>query len=382
MLTGSVAPLGKSRSSASRPCLATVPSGSDDVPPSPMRRPSTGEASASSTAVVAIRLIAGRRMTARTARRQTGPSSPADAAIRRPSHGTRRRSMRSPRTISSAGWKVSATRTDTTPTITAPRPRLRSVVSGTSSIAIIASANAVPLKTTARVAVLATVRIASRVAAAAVALLAQPRDDEQRVVDAQREPHRDDHVHDEQVELERLPDDRGDGERDDDRDDRHQHRDRHAEERADHQQQHDQRRRQPELQLALAQVARGELLEVTIERVVARDVRRESRAAVRALHRRDQAGDPLVLRLGEDDRQHGGVAVGRARGPCRPGPGSWRSAAPRRCGGLPPRSARTRASKAASDTTRPSDRTTMTSSTASWSGSRASMSSCAATDSG
>ena len=57
--------------------------------------------------------------------------------------------------------------------MTAPRPRLRRVVSGTSSIAIIASANAVPLKTTARVAVLATVRIASRVLAAAVAFLAQ-----------------------------------------------------------------------------------------------------------------------------------------------------------------------------------------------------------------
>ena len=70
-------------------------------------------------------------------------------------------------------------------------------------------------------------------------------------------------------------------------------------------------RRQPELQLALAQVARGELLEVAVERVAARDVRRESRAAVRALHGRDEPGDPLVLRLGEDDRQHGGVAVGR-----------------------------------------------------------------------
>ena len=163
MVTGSVAPLGKSRCSASRPCLAVVPFGSAVVPPSPMRRSSTGEASASSTAVVAIRLIAGRRMTASTARRQTGPSSPADAAMRLPSHGTRRRSTRSPRTISSAGWKVSATRTETTPTIRAPRPRLRRVVSGTSSIAIIASANAVPLKTTARVAVPATVRIASRV---------------------------------------------------------------------------------------------------------------------------------------------------------------------------------------------------------------------------
>jgi hypothetical protein len=49
MVTGSVAPLGKSRSSASSPCLATVLSGSDDVPAAPSCRPSTGEASASSS---------------------------------------------------------------------------------------------------------------------------------------------------------------------------------------------------------------------------------------------------------------------------------------------------------------------------------------------
>ena len=121
--------------------------------------------------------------------------------------------------------------------------------------------------------------------AAAVAFLAQAGDDEQRVVDAEREAHRDDHVQDEQVERERLPDDRGDGERDDDRDDRHQHRDRHAEQRADHQQQHDECGRQPELQLALAQVARGELLEVAVERVAARDVRGEARRRRRRARR-------------------------------------------------------------------------------------------------
>ena len=83
------------------------------------------------------------------------------------------------------------------------------MVSGTSSIAIIASTNAVPLNTTARVAVFATVEDRLARVGAAVALLAQPRDDEQRVVDAQRQAHRHDHVHDEQVELERLPDDGG-----------------------------------------------------------------------------------------------------------------------------------------------------------------------------
>ena len=113
----------------------------------------------------------------------------------------------------------------------------------------------------------------------------------------EREAHRDDHVHDEQVELERLTDDRGDAERDDDRDDRHQHRDRDADERADHEQQHDQRGRQPELQLALAQVARRELREVAVERVAAGDVRREPAAAVAALDERDEVRDPVVLRL-------------------------------------------------------------------------------------
>ena len=83
--------------------------------------------------------------------------------MRRPSQGSASRSTRSPSTISTAGWNVSATAIDTRPTITAPRPRLRSVVSGTSSIAIIASVKAMPLKTTARVAVPATTRIASRV---------------------------------------------------------------------------------------------------------------------------------------------------------------------------------------------------------------------------
>jgi hypothetical protein len=62
--------------------------------------------------------------------------------------------------MSTAGWKVSATAIETTPTTTAPKPRLRRVVSGTSSIPIIASVNAVPLKTTARVTVFTTVRMA------------------------------------------------------------------------------------------------------------------------------------------------------------------------------------------------------------------------------
>ena len=150
---------------------------------------------------------------------------------------------------------------------------------------------------------------------AVMAFLAQAGDDEQRVVDPERQAHRDDHVHDEQVQRERLADHGGDAEGDDDRDDRHQHRDRDADERADDQQQHDERGGQPELQLALAQVAAGQLGEVAIERVGAGDVRGEASAAVGALNEGDQVGDPLVLRLGDHDGQHRGVPVGRDQDP-------------------------------------------------------------------
>ena len=85
--------------------------------------------------------------------------------MRLPIHGTRRRSTRSPRTISSAGWKVSATRIDTNATAIAPTARLRSVESGIRNMPSIASMKATPLKTTARVAVPATMRIASCVEA-------------------------------------------------------------------------------------------------------------------------------------------------------------------------------------------------------------------------
>ena len=71
-------------------------------------------------------------------------------------------------------------------------------------MAIIASANAVPLEEhrAGGRAGDGEDRFARRLPA--VAFLAQARHDEQRVVDAQGKAHRDDHVHDEQVELETL----------------------------------------------------------------------------------------------------------------------------------------------------------------------------------
>jgi hypothetical protein len=57
---------------------------------------------------------------------------------------------------------VRATAIETTATTIAPSARLRRIVSGTRNIPSRASEKAVPLRTTARVAVLATFRIASR----------------------------------------------------------------------------------------------------------------------------------------------------------------------------------------------------------------------------
>src|SRR4051794_30882848 len=154
-----------------------------------------------------MRLTPGRRTPAPTARRQPRPSSPADAAMRRPSHGSAKRSTRSPRTISRAGWNVRATAIETSPTITAPSPRLRSVVSGTSSMANHRQreGDAAEHHRPRGRAGDDEDRLAG--VAAAVALFAQAGDDEQRVVDPGREAHGDDHVHDEQVQLEQLPDD-------------------------------------------------------------------------------------------------------------------------------------------------------------------------------
>ena len=85
---------------------------------------------------------------------------------------------------------------------------------------------------------------------------------------------------------------------------------------------------QPELQLALAQVARRELGEVAIERVAAGDVRREPSAAVGALDERrsgPRSGRPRARRRRPAARWRAGR---RTPGSRRPGPGSWRSASP------------------------------------------------------
>jgi hypothetical protein len=102
-------------------------------------------------------------------------------------------------------------------------------------------------------------------------LLPIARDDEQRVVDPERETHSREHVHDEDRELELLREDRGQPERDDDRHDRHQQRNEPGDDGSEDQQQDDQRRREPELQLALLEILLRELVEVVVERLVAGD---------------------------------------------------------------------------------------------------------------
>ena len=93
------------------------------------------------------------------------------------------------------------------------------IVFGTSSRPVIASTNAAPLKSTARLAVAPGRLDRVELLAALRALLAEAAEDEERVVDPQREAHPEDHVRDEDGEVERLADDRGQRERDDDRED-------------------------------------------------------------------------------------------------------------------------------------------------------------------
>ena len=106
------------------------------------------------------------------------------------------------------------------------------------------------------------------------------------------------------------PDDGDQAHRDDDREDRHHERDGGADQGPEDQHQHDQRRRKPELHLALLQVGLGDLREVVVDRVLARDVHREPVGAVRTLDRRDHVLDRRHLRLvGHHDRQERRVPV-------------------------------------------------------------------------
>ena len=130
---------------------------------------------------------------------------------------------------------------------------------------------------------------------APTALLAEPGEHEQRVVDPERETHAGEHVHDEhrQPELEREQ--RDEPHPDDDRERCEHDRDEPGDERAEHEHEHDQRGRQPERELRVGEIMLRERGEVVADRVLARDRGGQAGMAVRRL---DECHDRLDLRVG------------------------------------------------------------------------------------
>ena len=155
----------------------------------------------SSSAVTLTSQTAGRRMTRRTARPQKRSSMRASASGSRPNQGMRSALTRSPSRLSIAGNSVSAATTEATPTRIAPTARLRRIESGTKSMPVIATTNATPLASIRRGWRWRRRRRSPRPCRPVTALLAEAGDDEERVVDAQRQAHAADHVHDEERQL-------------------------------------------------------------------------------------------------------------------------------------------------------------------------------------
>ncbi len=158
---GSTPTPGKSRFSASKPCLEGKRSGSVVSPEKPVLMASTGAAQRSRSAVAETRLTSGRFITPPTSADQKRPSEPALLIARRPITGMRPALTRSPSRLSTAGSSVNAATTETMPTRIAPSARLRRIVSGTRSIPHIASTKAMPLNRTARLAVAPEATMAS-----------------------------------------------------------------------------------------------------------------------------------------------------------------------------------------------------------------------------
>ena len=125
MVTGSVAPLGSRAPARADLAWRWWCSVARSSHRRPVRRSSTGEASASKTAVVAIRLIAGRRMTSRRrSTRSVPPRRPRPrSAARATAPAADRRDRRAP--SAAPGGRSTRRGQGPTPTITAPSPRLR-----------------------------------------------------------------------------------------------------------------------------------------------------------------------------------------------------------------------------------------------------------------
>jgi hypothetical protein len=106
----------------------------------------------------------------------------------RPTNGRRSELTRSPRSPSSAGRSVSAATTETTPTRIAPSARLRITLLGTINIPHIATTNAVPLTSTARLAGRTGAADRVELLASDPAFFSITGNDEQRVVDPSASP--------------------------------------------------------------------------------------------------------------------------------------------------------------------------------------------------
>ena len=135
-------------------------------------------------------------------------------------------------------------------------------------------------------------------------------DDEERVVDAEREAHAREHVHDEDREVERLPDERGQGKRDDDGHERCEYRHEAGDDRAEDEKQDDQRGGDTELELPLLEIVLGQALVVLVGGELAGDRRLEA-LALRGVDRVDDLADPVLSARGQGHRDERGVPVGR-----------------------------------------------------------------------
>ena len=120
--------------------------------------------------------------------------------VRAAGGGSRRR----PGCPARAGSRVSAASTETLTTRIAPAARLPKMLVGTMSMPQRASTTVMPLKNTARLAVPAGDGDRRRACHGPGPLLAEARDDEQGVVDADGEAHHADHVDGEDRDVERL----------------------------------------------------------------------------------------------------------------------------------------------------------------------------------
>ena len=181
------------------------------------------------------------------------------------SRDTRPASILSPSRLRLAGSSVNAAASAHSTTRIAPAARLRKIVVGTINSPTSATTTVMPENSTARLAVDPARSIASSFSAAGRPLLAVARDDEQHVVDADREAHHRDHVRHEERQLVGLADERGQRERDHDRDDREPDRQERRDERPEDQQQHDQRDRDAD-RLTLGKVGLRGLVDVVRDR--------------------------------------------------------------------------------------------------------------------